>query len=146
MSLAQLRQRLRRASSLLDWLPLARRVDRDSIGRRGEALACRYLERQGYVIRERRVRSRLGEIDVVAMERGDLVFVEVKARRGSRFGAPSEAVGVRKQRKLVSLAQAYVARHRLSGMPVRFDVVSVKLAPGEPVDVSLIRAAFEARI
>ena len=61
---------------------------RQSLGKRGEDLACAELEKRGYVIVDRRFRTRCGELDIVARDGGVLVFVEVKARSGSNFGTP----------------------------------------------------------
>lgn len=126
---------------LLGRVRLAR--DRSWLGRKGEAIACNALKRKGYAILGRRVRSRLGEIDLVAREGGDLVFIEVKTRRGSRFGRPQEAVGWRKQRKLIALARWYMARRGLSDSGARFDVVSVEMGPGAVPRVEIYRGAFE---
>jgi putative endonuclease len=107
-------------------------------------MACRELVRQGYVIAERRVRSRLGEIDIVAWDGQTLVIVEVKTRGGARYGRPIEAVGWQKQRKLVVLARAYAARKRLSDTPIRFDVVEVEVGTGRKPRIELFRGAFDA--
>jgi len=85
---------------------------RQSLGRRGEELAADFLRRHGFRIRETNVRSRLGEIDIIADAPGDreeppLVFIEVKTRRSSVYGSPVEAVGTAKQRRLTRLAAAY---------------------------------------
>src|SRR3972149_6838842 len=77
-------------------------------GAHGEAVASTVLAKRGYRIVERNFRSRWGELDVVAYDGATLVFVEVKARRGARFGEPAYAVDRRKQRRLVRLAQQYL--------------------------------------
>jgi putative endonuclease len=117
--------------------------DPKSLGLYGEDLACRELERRGYCIVGRRIRSRLGEIDIVAWDGPVLVFVEVKTRRGSRFGSPLEAVDWRKQRKIITLAQSYMVRKRFQDVPVRFDVVSVELDTGGKPHLEVIQGAFE---
>ena len=70
------------------------------LGAQGEALAARYLQRQGYRIIERGVRNGRGEIDLVARHGQTLVFVEVKTRRSLRAGNPVLAVDKNKQRRL----------------------------------------------
>jgi putative endonuclease len=117
--------------------------DRQRLGRRGESVACRVLARKGYQILARRLRSRRGEIDIVAREGGALVFIEVKTRRPGRFGRPVDAVGPRKQRRLVALARSFLKRRRLAGERVRFDVVSVEIEPGRAARVEVHRGAFE---
>ena len=116
--------------------------DREGVGRRGESLACRALRRQGYQILARRLRSRLGEVDIVAREGAVLVFIEVKTRRSGKFGRPVDAVGPGKRRKLITLARAFLKRHRLGEDRVRFDVVSVELSPDRPARVDIHRGAF----
>jgi putative endonuclease len=124
--------------------PHSPRDERGELGREGEALAARALAREGYIIVARRVRSRLGEIDIVAREGDEWVFVEVKARRSGRRGTPAESVTVRKQRKLARLAQAYLARRGKSDEPARFDVASVELEAGRAPRVEILRRAFDA--
>jgi putative endonuclease len=118
---------------------------RVQLGKWGEDCACRELRRRGYEILERRYRTRVGEIDIVASDRGVLVFVEVKARRSTAFGRPVEAVTGQKQRKLLQLAACYIATNRLHERPCRFDVVSVSLPPGatEP-RIEILQGAFDA--
>lgn len=105
---------------------------RQSLGKTGEDLACAELLGRGYEILERRHRTRLGEIDIIARQAGTLVFVEVKARLGSAFGGGAAAVGWRKQQKILRLAADYLSRRRLLDQPCRFDVVVVDLGNGPP--------------
>jgi putative endonuclease len=107
--------------------------ERRQFGRDGERAAERFLRRRGYTIVERNYRCPLGEIDLVALDRGTVVFVEVKARRGAGFGAPADAVGSRKQRQVVRAAEHYLAARRLHDRDVRFDVVGVRLEGSELV-------------
>ena len=143
-SLRPWRERLRR---LLPGLRarLSARSGQDAswLALRGEELACRALEKRGYRILARRERSRLGEIDIVARDGPALVFVEVKTRRGRRFGKPAEAVDRRKQRKLVRLALAYTARRGWSETPLRFDVVGVDFPANQKPRVEIYRNAFD---
>ena len=98
------------------------------LGRQGEAAAARYLRRQGYRILARGDRSRPGEIDLVALDRQTIVFVEVKTRESSDSGHPVEAVGPEKQRRLTRLAVTFLKRHGLLESSARFDVVAVTWA------------------
>ena len=120
------------------------RLDRHSLGRLGEDVACRELVRRGYAVLARRFRTRFGEIDIIARDGGTLVFVEVKARSSSEYGSPAEAVTPRKQRKIVLMASDYLARSGHAPPPCRFDVVSVTIGEGRVPVVELIRGAFEA--
>jgi putative endonuclease len=100
-------------------------MQRQALGIRGENLAVDELERRGYAILARRYRTRHGEIDIVARDGETIVFVEVKAKDTAEFGSAAEAVGARKQRRIVSMAVDYLARHRLTAKPCRFDVVAI---------------------
>jgi putative endonuclease len=115
---------------------------RMTLGKSGEDLACRELERRGYAIVARRFRVRSGELDIVARDGAVTVFVEVKTRTGRRFGTAAEAVTAAKQRRIALLAREYLLRHRMSDCPCRFDVVSVHVDAGTPA-VEIIRNAFE---
>ncbi|HFC96911.1 MAG TPA: YraN family protein [Thermosulfurimonas dismutans] len=110
----------------------ARLRDPKSFGREAEALAARYLRLRGYRILERNWRTRFGEIDLIAEKADTLVFVEVKARRGRGKGLPEEAVTQAKKRKLLTLARAYLSSYRGKARRVRFDVLALEMAGGEP--------------
>jgi len=116
---------------------------RIDLGKRGEDLACRELERRGYAIVARRFRVRSGELDIVARDGPTLVFVEVKARESRDFGEAAEAVTWLKRRTMSRLAVDYMARHRLTNCPCRFDVVSIHLDAGDPV-VEVYQNAFDS--
>ena len=104
----------------------------------------RYLERRGLVILARNLRSRLGEIDLLARDGSTLVFVEVKARRGLRGDPPEAAVDARKRARLGRLALGYLAGRRLGEQSCRFDVVGVSLdAAGGVIGVRHLRHAFD---
>lgn len=103
---------------------------RQSLGRVGERLAANALEERGYCILERNFRCQYGEIDLVAQENADLVFVEVKTRRGTICGLPEEAVTARKARKLQEVAACYLDGHNLPDCSWRIDVVAVQFSPG----------------
>lgn len=120
------------------------RASRQDLGRAGEAAAARFLERRGLVILERNLRSRLGEIDLLARDGPTLVFVEVKARRGSPGDPPEAAVDARKRARLSRLALGYLAARRLGERSCRFDVVAVSLDEAGTVTTTRhIRSAFD---
>lgn len=96
-----------------------------SLDRRGERAAERYLRRLGYKIVARRDRGRLGELDLVAVDGRTVVFIEVKTRRSHDTGHPAEAVDQDKQARLTRLALAWLKRHDLLEHAARFDVVAV---------------------
>lgn len=114
-------------------------VQRQTLGKWGEDRAVRELERRGYEILARRYRTRHGEIDIVADDRGTIVFVEVKARAGEEHGGAAAAVTAHKQRRLTSMAVDYLTRNRVTDRPCRFDVVAI-----DGPRVTLYAAAFDA--
>jgi putative endonuclease len=115
------------------------------LGGKGEEAVEGYLRAAGFRILARGWRSRIGELDLVALDRQCVVFVEVKTRTGHEAGHPSEAVTPAKQRKLTSLALQYLKAHGLLNRPARFDVVSVTWPAGEPKPrIEHFRNAFEA--
>jgi putative transposase len=114
---------------------------RRQLGDHGEDLAAAALKQQGYKILERNYVTPLGEIDLIARQGKVLVVVEVKTRKSIRFGSPQEGVSAAKQGRLRRLAEYYLKAKRLTGSPVRFDVVAVSLAGDEP-QVEIIQDAF----
>lgn len=114
---------------------------RRDLGAAGEAAAADFLSRQGYTILERNYRCPAGEVDLVALERGTLVFVEVKTRRRNDFGSPFEAVDARKQRRMERAAVHYISHRRLHSRDARFDVIGVYWENDQP-RCEIIRNAF----
>jgi putative endonuclease len=117
-------------------------------GALGEAAAAAFLEGKGYVVLDRNYRFANEEVDLVCFapypgggDGGEIVFVEVKARRGDRYGRAEEAVGAAKQRAIMRVAEAYLFERRLTAAVVRFDVVAVNLA-GRPPAVAHFENAF----
>lgn len=103
------------------------------VGRWGEDAAACYLERSGYTILGRNIRTRYGEIDILARQHpdGELVFVEVKTRTSLNFGFPEEAVDSRKLEHMGLAADAYLeSRPELAAAGWRFDVIAIHGAPG----------------
>ncbi len=119
---------------------------RPSLGQRGEAFVADHLIRAGYTLRARNWRdSRFGEIDIVAQRADEIVFVEVRTRRGPAQIASETAlasVGARKQARLVRLAQAYLAAHNLNDIPWRIDVAAVGYE-NEAFSLEIVRDAVE---
>ena len=119
-------------------------IQRQNLGKTGEDIAARELERRGYAILARRYRTRYGEIDIVARDGETTVFVEVKARISDEFGSAAEAVTRPKQRRLACMASDYLARNQLSNAPSRFDVVAIDGAGGPSEVVTVYAHAFDS--
>ncbi|MEO6859529.1 MAG: YraN family protein [Solirubrobacteraceae bacterium] len=119
---------------------------RRALGELGEQLAAEHLERRGYVIVERNYRTRWGELDIIALDRGILTFCEVKTRRlGGRAGAPFEAVGPGKQAQVRRMAGRWLVerKDRPHGRELRFDAIAVNVdAAGRLVSLEHLEGAF----
>ena len=108
------------------------------LGQKGEALAADYLEAKGYRLLDRNYRFEREEVDLVMFEPtpandgGEIVFVEVKARRGTGFGRPEDAVTEAKQKAIRRVAEAWLHERKLFPSPVRFDVVAILFGGEEP--------------
>jgi len=117
-------------------------------GRRGEDLACRHLESRGLRLLERNYRCRAGEIDLVMLDGGTLVLVEVRSRSTSDHGSAAATVGSRKQQRFIRAARhLQLTRPDYRRLPARFDVVAIDPGPAgtaEPV-VTWIRDAFRTK-
>lgn len=100
---------------------------RHEIGKLGEDLACKYLRNQGYRIIKRNFRSKQGEIDIIAIDKNEIVFFEVKTRTNVTYGKPAEAVHQIKQKHLLKAVQYYLYSKNLEHEFVRIDVIEVYL-------------------
>ena len=97
-----------------------------------ERLSAWYFRLKGYEILARNWRTRFGEIDLIARRGKTLVFVEVKARRNKKQGAPEEALTWHKRRRLFRLAEAYLASHPVEAQNFRFDLIAVDFSEKTP--------------
>jgi len=100
-------------------------IDKQSRGREGEKLAASYLKSQGYKIIEKNFKKRYGEIDIIALDKDILVFIEVKTRWSKKYGLPEEAVTPWKLRSVIKTAQYYKMIHPELPEAMRIDVVAV---------------------
>jgi putative endonuclease len=113
-----------------------------TLGVLGEELAFHHLTKRGYKVLLRNYESPMGEIDLIAKEKGALVFIEVKTRSSDAMGSPAESVTPFKRHQIVKSAQYYVRRYGIHRVSCRFDVVSVVLPKdGEPV-LEILENAF----
>lgn len=113
---------------------------RQRFGHWGEQAAASYLESQGYTVVQTNLRTEHGEIDLLASKDGQLIFVEVKARRSTRFGHPEEAVTAAKQAHLIAAAQTYM-QSQPAETEWRIDVISVFQAASGALEIIHIENA-----
>jgi len=111
-------------------------------GKEGEKIAAVFLKKNGYRISDINFRCVLGEIDIIARDKGELVFIEVKTRKSGELGYPEQAVGIKKQKKMSQLALWYLQEKNITDASARFDVVAITMLPlGN--EIKLIKNAFD---
>jgi len=116
---------------------------RERAARSGERIAEAFLGLRGFEIVDRNVREGRGEIDLIALDRDTVVFVEVKFRTGTDRAAPLLAVNHKKREDVARTAALYLARRGLIGRPVRFDVIGITWgADGSELRVEHVENAF----
>lgn len=111
-------------------------------GRKGETIAEAFLKNNGYRIVETNYRCPFGEIDIIARDQEELVFIEVKTRKSKALGYPEQAVDRKKQKKMSQLALWYLQYKNMNDVKARFDVVAVIMSKSEP-EIRLIQNAFD---
>ena len=120
-------------------------MDRAETGRRGEAAAARFYQKQGYLLLAHNYRQRVGEIDLILREPdGTLVFCEVKTRQPGSLTTPAQAVTPAKQRRILRTARLYLQQTDQSDQPLRFDVAEVTPLDSGRWMVHIIKGAFTA--
>lgn len=113
-----------------------------ALGEAGEGLAADYLARQGLSIVERRVRYRRGELDIVARDGREWVFVEVKTRSAGAFGSAAEALTGRKSSRMARAVREYVYLHGIDDEPIRCDLIAIDFAPDGTPTISHFPASI----
>lgn len=116
--------------------------NRKEKGKAAEEAAALHLERNGWIVKERNWSCRTGELDLIAIKDGTILFVEVRSRSGSGFGLPAESVDARKIRKVRQTAEVYLHRFGLSDRVIRFDVIAVML--GRNLEIRSLEQIEEA--
>ena len=97
------------------------------IGALGENISENYLKNLGYRILDKNFRCKCGEIDLIAINKGYICFVEVKTRYGINYGTPAESVTSSKKKKIYKTAQVYILMKNIINFNFRFDVIEVLL-------------------
>lgn len=104
---------------------------RHIIGREGEEIVTDYLLKNNYKIIERNFECREGEIDIIAKDEDEIVFIEVKTRTNLEYGLPSEAVNKIKQNHMKRVIRYYLYKNKLENSFVRIDVIEVRIIRGK---------------
>lgn len=111
------------------------------LGRIGENIIADYITKLGYKVVERNFACNQGEIDIIAKDKEELVFIEVKTRTDISYGEVSEAVTNTKKRHLINSIKYYIYKQKLENQPIRIDVAEVYINKGK-VKVNYIKQAI----
>ena len=110
------------------------------IGKKGEMFAKEYLVSKSYNILNMNFRNYIGEIDIIAMDKNVLVFIEVKTRTSMKYGYPYEAVNYKKQQKIIYTSLGYIKQKNIKNTQLRYDIIEVYLKPS--IKINHIENAF----
>lgn len=99
--------------------------ERHILGKTGEEIARQYLIKNGYRLLVSNFRCRQGEIDIIAVDKNEIVFIEVKTRKNANYGCPVDAVNKRKQKHILNASKYYIYINNLENRDIRFDVIEV---------------------
>ena len=99
--------------------------ENQQLGREGEDYAAWYLVENGYKIIQRNFDCKQGEIDIIAKDKDEYVFIEVKTRQNLHYGMPCEAVNEKKQKHIINATKYYLYLHKLENSYIRIDVIEV---------------------
>ena len=116
------------------------RQEAKELGETGEQIAARYLEEQGCVILERHYRKEHKEVDIIALDHGELAVVEVKTRTSEGVFAAEQAVDHRKRQNIIRVANNYVRRYHRTE-PLRFDIIAI-VGSGATAEIRHTKNAF----
>ena len=116
---------------------------RHVIGRSGEDIASKYLEDEGYQIIGRNFYCKQGEIDIVAKDKEEFVFVEVKTRTNENYGKPVDAITLYKQKHLIKSIEYFLYKYKLENVFIRIDVIEVYGEDENKYNINHIKNAIE---
>ena len=111
-------------------------------GKSGEEIASIYLEKEGYIILERNFSCHQGEIDIIAKDKDEIVFIEVKTRTNNKYGLASEAVNKQKQNHLIRTIKYYIYINNYENNFIRIDVIEVYIT-NKKIKINHIKQAIE---
>jgi putative endonuclease len=111
-------------------------------GKIGEDIAVKFLSRKGYKILKRNYRYGHGEIDIIAMDKDVLIFVEVRMKLSDKFGFPEDSVTIKKREQLKKIASAFIQMNEVNFSECRFDVIGITFKDGK-FNINHIENAFQ---
>ncbi len=123
------------------WSPF-KTYNKQAIGQNFEKLACAYLQKQGLTLKAKNANFRVGEIDLIMLDKKQLVFVEVRYRQSNQYGGALASITPQKQQKIIKAAQLYLQKEFSNQPPsCRFDVVAIE-GDEKPYEIQWIKNAF----
>jgi len=115
-----------------------------TLGKRGEKLAAQFMESEGYLILNCNYKPKKYEIDIIAIKKDILVFVEVKTRSSDYFGDPAESVTPKKENHIAEAAAEFIENYKGEYMDIRYDIISI-IIDGSSIKINHIEDAFFPR-
>ena len=112
-----------------------------NLGRKGEEQATLFLKSKGYRIVERNCKCKIGEIDIIAQNNNEYIFIEVKTRTTKSYGNPAEAINKNKIKHIINTSKYYLLKNKLKNFFIRYDVIEIYLK-GNKVFINHIRNVF----
>lgn len=100
------------------------------LGKNGEEIVCKYLEKEKYKILEKNFNCRIGEIDIIAKQKNEIVLIEVKTRTNDKYGLPAEAVTKKKLKHIYKTTEYYLYIRKIKNIDIRIDVIEVYFIDG----------------
>jgi len=109
------------------------KTSRQKIGQRGEDIAAKYLKKKHYkIIKRNFVAGKYGEIDIIAQDKGELVFVEVKTKTNEQYGSPEQEFTYQKKKKLYRAIQNYLFKKYWLNKDWRIDLIAIEVSGQKP--------------
>lgn len=102
-------------------------MNNKEVGDLGEGIAVEYIKKKGYILIQRNFRCKQGEVDIIAKDKDEYVFIEVKTRNSKRFGQPAEAVNCLKKKHIYNVTRYFLYKYKIENSSIRFDVVEILL-------------------
>jgi len=119
------------------------KMSRQEVGKLGEKLARKFLQKRGYHIQETNFHCREGEIDIIAQQKDYIVFIEVRTKSSLDFGSPEESITSAKKEKLIASALTYINTHQNLHSSWRIDVFYIEIEQlGKKIGIDLFVNAF----
>ncbi len=104
---------------------------RHIIGKIGEDIACKYILQKNYKIIKRNFYCRQGEIDIIAKDKNEVVFIEVKTRTNNKYGEPVDSITYYKKNKIIKSIQYYIYKEKIEHIDIRIDVIEIYSKKGK---------------